>query len=391
MPTMDLTLLGRSLTEDERLKLEAIQPDGLEKVIVFPNADFRDPEDVPSGIVTVFRADAPVHADSIPERLFEHVVVIPVGSDADETNRHLQAFIRRGEMADQKALDDAVPQRAEQNPPRLSIMPPGKGGGDDTEVWHAELGSPEGFAGVMRKTVNQGRENHYYIVVRAGIPTATEQLRNWIQHTKPTFRQLVNSNQYGFTRDLARRNALRLAYNVAVACKLDVDRMFDIGSAVAHDDACPPLRAEPLGKDALEQPLSTVQDLLEPGTGKRLVAIYHGIRPREVAGNTVLVAAGPYHGVALFHTPNKCRKQWGYPATTGPGNVASAAGHIPTHSSRGLFWEAQGPHPHLQASAFASPAADEFLRGMRAVGWKHTGTNSYQFLIPVLVKLSSQK
>ena len=75
---------GVALTDSDKLKIESMienysnDTDSLTSIIGYPNLDTTDEEDVPSGMLAVHPIDAPVHADSIPEKSFSFLVVCPI-------------------------------------------------------------------------------------------------------------------------------------------------------------------------------------------------------------------------------------------------------------------------------------------------------------------------
>jgi len=383
--------------EQHRLKIEAIldnYPDEkhLRKVYAFPNVDFRDEEDVPGGLIMVHPLDAPIHVDSIPEEAFQFLVVIPVEDSPNEPDGWKDAVFDNDAI--KSALNDAVPQRSD-NPPTLK-----KRGSDgrDNDTWEAELGPGDesAFAGIMKRVRDNGRHADYFVVVQAGAPRACKELKEWVA-ARPgmTFEDFIDSPEYSYVRYLARRNAERLAYNVARACKVPVVHTEDMSAYKVTAHSALPLRAEP--PRHMRQPVSTLKPVVWGKEGEECVGIYHKVRPKEDVHDTCLVNCGPYEGITIFKM-NGQTKGLGLPATTGPDPSKADATFSEKEirrRHRGLMWEGgenttkKGEHPEVHPRAHASAETDTFLAAMRGFGWKQRGTDTRRHFVPVIVKLSS--
>ena len=384
---------GRALNEGDRLKIEAIldnypKDDSILKIYALENADFRDEEDVPSGLLMVHPIEAKVHVDSIPEEAFQFLIVMPI-HEKPSGKEWKDSDFDTPEM--QKALDDAVPRHSESTPGLDKLE---ASTGKEIETWEAELGDGDSsFAGVMKRVHSNGRGSSYFVVAQAGVPKACQQLKEWIGRRADgiTFGELLDSNQYSYVRYLARRNTERLAWNVARAFKAAIYHTEDSASESIQDVAVP-LRAEPMKN--MRQPVSTLGELVWGKDGVAAVGIFHKVRPAQNVQDICMVNGGPYEGIAIF---NMAKNAIGYalPATTGPNPKAKAITDKRELSLRkkGVFW-GEGErnnellHPQLEPTEHSPIESDAFLAAMRGHGWRQQGTDTRRRLIPVMIKMN---
>ena len=372
--------LGKELTEDNRVALDRIIKDqGPEKTIVMVNGDFKDEEDVPGGMVTVFRPDQKIHVDSIPQEAFMYTTVTKI-VDRDDGAEWTDKDFTGSRM--EEALNAYIPQYAP-NPPQLKSY---HGAPKDDKPWNAELGGPNTFAGIYKKVdTDNARQTHadYYIVTQASVPIVASQLRaKLIKNPDMTYKDLLTDVDFTNAHYVAERNAARLAYQVARAIGVPIRHGQDHGMMLQEQYSAPGMRAKP----NMSQPVSMVKEV--PGGN---VAVFNKVRPISDAAKTCLVYAGPFDGVVMFNMNGKS-KNIGLPADTGRNQMPPDPNTKVDYKkrARGIIWEgknAQNPmHPDLHPEAFNQCNA-EFREAMEQMGWNPRGANVRFALIPVLTKI----
>lgn len=371
--------------EQEKIATEAMlenYPNGtLRKVYSFANADFADPERVPSGILSIHPMKARVHPDSVPDELFESLVVCKIHDpshklgDADFAGKEAQ-------------LLEEIPQFSA-NPPRLFGVAPQNVEDRDVATWSAEIGE-NGYVGIFKKLADNHRDNDYYVVVQAGAPVACREFKRGILHREHrTFEELMFDPAYNFTKNIARRNAERLAYCAARAVGCDILKEPDVSAFTPHSYIAQPYRATP--RVGLCQTVSSIEPI--SWGGKRHAAVYHKVRSMNRSQESCFVTAGPYDGVTIFNMRGKTTGL-GVPVSTGIRNRNVDASKVNEEEmekrARGFTWEKQTSayHPELLPGKHAR-VDDEYLEKMKQLGWKQKGINNRTTLIPVIVKLSN--
>jgi hypothetical protein len=342
---------------DNKMMEEHAKLIGAKSIHTFVNFNASDREDCPAGVVTRHESTSVVHPDAVPTDSLQYLIMVPIeGEHKDE------------EFADTSKLMEAIPQYAQRNPPAAN----------DDKNWNPELGSENSFAGVFKK--NDGtRETKHYICVQASVPTACNELRTFIaKNPGITYEQFVESPEYHAAHYVARRNAERIAYNVARAFKVPILHMED---TVASGSVGSPQRAVP----TFSQTSSTVRAI-----GNQ-VGIFSKVRPVESAGSQKLHAVyeSPYDGIVMYNM-NGAAKGIGLPVTTGYGPNRQAVINAPVSEKRakGIIWEGNAKiHPDMHKDSFISADSDEFMDAMRGTGWNDAGTKSLTRFVPVAVKI----
>lgn len=370
---------GPTLSESEMLKVEAMisnyENKQIYQVIGYPNIDTTDEEDVPSGMLVIHPIDAPVHPDSIPEKSFSYLVLCPVKADKE---------LRDDDFQINEKLDEAVPQYSE-NPPSMYNR---NEKNQDIAEWQAELGE-DGFAGIFKKVKENGRSADYYVGVCAGASKACTEFKDYLNSLDKdepmTFQQLLDDPKFSYVKALAQRNAKRLAYNVARAFNVKIRHVRDISAVGA------PMRAEPA--HGYQQAQSTIKVLDKGFKSREAVGVYHNVRPTQEANDMCFVYAGPYDGIAMFNMNGNARGH-ALPATTGrqQQQLMGEATKYPESRNKGVTWTKtkllSDQHSDLHPDAFR-PINDTFLEHMKSMGWRQTGTNNREYLVPVALKISN--
>lgn len=369
--------VGGPLTDRQQAVINTIIADHQPiRLYNFVNADFTDEEDLPGGLVTVFPADAPVHADAVPFEAFQHTVVCQILSKPDGSEWTEADF-------DPQAIQSAVAQFSNE-PPKLNRDQ--KMTVKDDQLWSPELGSPDSFAGIFKK-VHGGKareaDTTFYVVAQAGVPLVSQQLRQkMIRNPNMTYKDLLSDPDFNQAKNLATRNAARLAYAVSRAVKAPIRHTMDIQAKTNAVGGLPFL-----ARPTINQPMSTIQPL------KSDIGVFHKVRPIKDAHKDCLVYMGPYEGIAMFSMKGN-GNHIGLPATSGrlasPTNDNTRVDY--KKRSRGLVWEEQTSleHPDLHPQAYR-PVDAEFLEEMKKMGWQQDGIDNRHYLIPVAVKIFNPK
>lgn len=358
---------------DQQLRIDALSidypNDSLQLVRAFPNVDFSDDTQMPSGLVTVHPLGSKVHSGSLPYHAFTHLVVCPIlGECTDSTFR-----------GKEDKLHEAIPQFTSKP---LSLLTRNLENGLDASTWSVELGEDDtAFAGVFKQNV--GRKTNYFVAAQIGAPMLVRHLKNKINKTAMTFEQLLKDPDYSYGCYAAPRVASRAAYNVARAFGVPIRHTNDEGAHTETVYAAKPMRAMP----SHTQVISTITTV--SNNGQRMAAIFNRVTP-VVANNMTkhYVYEGPFNGLAEFDVKNM-GTDIGMPANSGRGGAQGAEGDAERLPAEGLIWEVgkavSTKHPDLVKDAFRSAHSDEFLQGMQELGWK--AGNSAPNLIPVCVKI----
>lgn len=373
--------LGQELSQDNQITIDSIINDQKPaKIVTFVNADFTDEEDMPGGMVALFKADSPIHVDSIPQETFMYTAVTKVLAKPDGGEWEDKDFTG---VDKEMAVGKAVPQFSS-DPPQLKSY--NDGSPKDDKVWNAELGSQDCFAGVFKKVDgNDARQadSTYYIVTQSSVPIVAQQLRQkLIKHPEMTYKDLLSDEDFIHAHYVAERNAARLAFQVARALKVPVRHGQDRGMMLSEEYSTPGMRA----RLNMSQPVSVIKE------HKGDVAVFNKIRPIEDACKTCLVYAGPYEGVAMFNMDGK-GKGIGLPANTGRNQQGLDPNTRVDYKkrSKGITWEGKdlrNPiHPDLHPDAFNPVNSEVFLDQMERMGWSQRGTDTRHTLIPVNVKI----
>jgi hypothetical protein len=378
----------KELGTQERLAIEATlenYPEGsIHRICSFVNGDFTDEEDVPSGLLTVHPVDAQVHPDSLPREMFQYTVVVPIMDQVNKPDGYTDVDFQGKDK--EQALHEAAPEHSS-NP--VSLEHRDANTNLDQDTWRAQLGGAEGFAGVFKEVKGNGRDASYFIVAQAGAPEACQQFKqNLIKKPKTTFAQLLEDPEYNYVKYVAKRNAERLAYNVARALKVPITHTKDVGAYAKTVFSAQPMRAVP----RYSQALSSIQPIAFKG--QPAIGIFHKVRPKMQVNDFCMVNAGPYEGLVLFNM-NGNAKGYGLPADVGrnAGELRTLPQKEIRARARGITWEGKTDqslaHPQLHPDAFR-PIDNAFLDSLKDMGWSQTGLANRRYLVPVLVKIASQ-
>jgi len=372
------------LDDDSKLKIEAMlenyENKDIFKIYGYVNADFKDEEDVASGLLSIHPIEAVVHPDSIPEQAFQYLVVCPIIERNDKGYTDADFPIN-------EKLNEAVVQYSDK-PPSMYIKNKKNA---DMDVWHSELNA-DGFAGIFKKVRENGRDADYFVVVQAGAPVACAEFKDYLNSQEGlTFDELVDDPKFSYVQYAARRNAERIAYNVARAYSVPIAHTVDVSSYKKCESSAQPMRAEP--PKCHRQALSTIRVLPQGYKGKECVGIFHGVRPVAETNDICFVCASPYDGIAIFNM-NGNGIGHGLPASTGRSQTEPTTEMTEKEAkkrSRGIIWEGQDKlkvHPDLHPEAFKK-VDSQFLQSMKDLGWKQEGIDNREYLVPVALKIGN--
>lgn len=347
------------------------------EVRCFPNADATIEGDVPSGTVFIMDTGGTVNPDVISDNMFQLMAV---------SNIHAEKGERLNEKAfEDRKLLDKVQQYPEREPSGKVRSPIDN---TDIDVWESTLGGPGGYVGIYSKLTENGRDKQWYIAARGTVPQAVQDLKADILAKKPTYRQLLNDEDWRkklrYADYLARRNVLRNIVTVAREYKVTVKTMDDHGAYRADPDHGIPERAEP----QWEQSTYSIRAVTH--MGKPAVAIYNGVVPKEdcqtLTRSQFFVVSNPYDGIVIFPLTRPI-SAIGLPCDTGRrAQFTLDAEAIEARASQGVTWEGDiKHHPDLAPDAF-HPISDHFKDTMKQTGgWNpehHLST-----MIPACVKI----
>lgn len=333
------------------------------KVHQLPNVD----KEIMSGVVAIHKPDTEVHPDSVSNEMFEYLLVCPI-HDTDLSDADF----------DKKKLEQ-IPQFSDR-PPRLRGVR--SHSSVDGAVWAPELGE-NGYAGIFKQI---GRENKYFVVAKVSAPVACREFRRHIVNgERRKFSELVYDPDYNFTKNLAKRNAERIAYCVARAMGVQIKQVEDVSALAREAYIAKPFRAAPL--PGWCQSVSVIEPVSH--AGEECMGVFHNARSPQKAAKTCLVNAGPYDGITVFNMRgNNCGV--GMPADTGYGKPKDVSESEMAKRAKAFTWEARGDDFHPELLPGRHNAIDnEFLRKMASLGWKQEGLDDRQTLTPVAVKIGN--
>jgi len=363
------------------------ESEGLAAVVQLVNADFSNIDTHPSGMVTVHPLDAQVHPDTVSNELFEYMVVCKV--------RDPNHKLSDGDFAGKETLlNEQLPQYS-QNPPRMYGVRPKEG--RDLGTWEAELG-PRGYAGIYKETVD-ARHTNYYVAVQASVPQACTEFKHLTfgsaNKEAPTFQEMLYDPAYNFTRDLAKRNAERLAACVAQAVGVKIGMVEDVSARTSASYIARPLRA--FGENGMSHVMSRIHPVA--WNGNNYMGVFHRVCPSEHVLDESFVAAGPYEGITLFSMKDSPVKGLGLPLHTGM-TVGCGASKKKTplteqeKERRRAGFATEGTEEGVDARLDPDShrqVDDDFVKAMAAMGWKQKGVRNRRTLTPVIVKLADEK
>jgi len=283
----------------------------------------------------------------------------------------------------QKELNDLVPQFAT-DPGPVQLRSRLDGHTKDTDdYWQAELG-PNGIAGVFKKLQPDHRSFEYYIVAQSGAPLAAQQLKSYVMDKELTFNELLQDANYHYVQDAARRNTLRLAYNVARAMKVPISHCDDYGASTGDANLGVPLIAG-LGKNIV-QPVSSMQST--SFEGEECAAVFHKCRPASLCGELAYVTASPVHGIVQFNMRYNVQAR-AVPSTVGVKTENVERKTLSMDRRQGLQWEGDETWNPRAHEDYYHNVDDEMLSKMSDLGWKQSGVDNRAILTPVQVKIGN--
>jgi hypothetical protein len=245
----------------------------------------------------------------------------------------------------------------------------------DAKYWNAEFGENDSsFAGIFKQI--RGRDTSYYVGVQAGAPMACQQLREQLIRKPMTFGELINSKEYMYCDNIARRNAQRLAYSVARSVNADIKYHEDISSKVGDEFEVRPWRANP----KYIQQVSTIMTLKDGNVG-----VFNKVTPRSKTNNSQFVFEGPYHGIAEYVVNNNTIG-YGLPAHSGKFENPQKVNN-PMGRSCGVICESihSKNHPDITHETFKSVEDQSFKNSMKKYGWRSEIVRNN--LTPVVIKI----
>jgi hypothetical protein len=374
------------LTPEQKAKLTAFiesQPAGdLLALKVYSNLDTTSEDDVPSGMVAVFRPDALVDPTLISDNMFQVMAISKVFPGESGIK---DGYFEGKEQALKLAVDQFAPMPA-------SAKIHHKVTNREVEVWAPEMGGPGSFVGVYSKLHEDHRTKDYFIAARATVPLMVQELKQDIIAEQPRYIDLVASDEWNrkvrYGVHVSRRNVFRAIANAAEACSVSVDRMTDISACLKDANHAQPEMAVPQWVQTTHGISTAVHD------GKPAVLITYGVVPASecllLKQNHFFVAASAYDGLVQFNLSNHkdIEEAGGIPADTGrkvaPEKLSEAESAF-VGRSQGVVWDGKNArHVDLHVDAF-KPVGPEFKGAMQNMGWNPV--EHVQKLVPVALKL----
>lgn len=370
-------------------KLEDYPQEGhLLKIYSYINSNAEQvEEDVAPGTLHVYSPDAKVTLDAIPNT-FSYLVVAPIKDVASKPEGYRDADFETQAVKD--ALQKYAPQYSENGP---SLYHRNVETNYDADRWTPELGQENAFAGIYKKLLPNQRDAKYYIVVQAGAPKACAELKEQLVGANMTFGELVEDPRLAYVQLLARRNAKRIAAEIAFQIGVSIDHSEDAHAYRPTKFMANPSVAEPTKeRDGVQQSISSVQSMLY--AGRPAVGVFHFTRPTAEARTRNYVTSSPYNGITVFNMQNQ-PLGLAVPTNTGiktdPSKVSSWGDNIEKRHRGILFEPAHADQKYLKelAKDVYHEVDDEFLRGKRQMGWQQERLNCMFQLVPVVVKVAN--
>jgi hypothetical protein len=361
------------------------------KIVSYINSNpSLEEEDVPKGTLHLYSPDAKVTPDSIPSS-FQYLVVQPIKDIASKPEGYKDSDFDTKEVKD--VIDKHVKQYSD-CPPSLHFR--NVESNDDIKRWIPELGQENAYAGIYKKILPNQRDAKYYIVVQAGAPQACAELKESIlnDNNDMTFGELVEDPRLAYVQLLARRNAKRIAGELAFQLKLKIDKDTDHYAYAPTKFMAKPMVAEPVKeRDGIQQSVSSIQTMIV--AGKSVVGVFHHARPVAEVRKRNYVTSSPYNGITVFNMKEKPLGM-AVPVNTGIKTPVekvdiSNENDIARRHCGVIFEPKDESQKYLKelSQEVHHEIDDQFLRGMRQVGWEQHGLGKMFQLIPVVVKVSN--
>lgn len=257
----------------------------------------------------------------------------------------------------------------------------------DNSSWEPALAGDRAFAGLVRF---QGDVwgSPLYVAVRSSIPQIVSELRQKASKENLTIDQLVQTPEFHKARDLALRNAERLAWKVVRSQGLDVSRVAQDVSAWADEHTTKPLRVL-----SESQRLSDIQQV---ATSDNYAFYNDAVKPHvtTAAEPKLFVVQGPRDGIIQYSLGRAAPV--GVPCTTQiirrPNKLTATAHAKEAELQRKSFifpgQASQAFHPALLPGAYAKADA-QFSEQLRQLDVPNVV--DVRRFTPVLLKLASPK
>jgi hypothetical protein len=240
------------------------------------------------GRTMVFHPDAKVNPDHLSPSLWKTLVMCNILTvEGQEYND--QHFINH-----QAELAEDIEQYGK-SPPTIDIRDTRS---DDTKIWDPEL-NKSGWAGVYKRYNSSNRRDaEYFVMACADAPLAGKEYMDSLVEFPMTYGEMIADPAFIYWKNLATRNAKRLAYEVARAMKVSIPVSTDHSAMKLGPDAADKYLAWPVDSQAL----SSVQSIVYETTNAVAVMINSSIP----TGTRHMIAVSPYDGVrALRIGPRK--------------------------------------------------------------------------------------
>lgn len=391
--------------KDEQINaLTALVSDSLIRGRAFVNMDAgRDLSSAPAGVMTLHKPKEPVNPELISDSLFQYLAVAPIIHPEDLGYEYDDAYFQNEKTF--ARLNEAVPQFGGN---AFSIVKHrSRRDNRDINAWEAELGQDNACAGIYKMVHENGIDTEYCVLVRAGSPFACNELKAMVAKRADgpnpmTWEEFDRCDETSAVRANAQNNALRLAYNVALACAVNIPRIQD-GEAHTKNGS------QPWRSTADPQRVSSVEEIYHQSipNGGRAIAVFNEVTSSNRVCDTHHVMGSCADNVLQFCTVGLNPRDVALPCTTGrktalPQNGQVIADQVNADDklkrrhaklSKRFIWEGKDEvpfHPDIQPESHytANPRRDRaFVDAMASLGWDHK--RGFNVMYPVAVKLSN--
>lgn len=209
----------------------------LHKQLLFTTADDINEFTSPTGYATVLNIKGDLNDSMVHEKQFSVLTITKIKDPNNELNDNF--FNKKEEL-----LNSCVSQFVD-SPITLDVHGNNNERMDKTR-WEPELGGGGHFAGVFKSRDSNERNDKYFIAVYAGVDLISKEFKSNMVEQQIELSKLEYNKQLNFAKNAAKRNANRIAYNIANCLKLDIDYTSDPYSFVEHPEfeaeamvACP--------------------------------------------------------------------------------------------------------------------------------------------------------
>ena len=344
--------------------MENYPNESIMRVHSFVNSNFSDPQNVPSGILSIHPKDAKIHPDSITKDLFDVMVITQI--DNSENKLDDRYFKDK-----KKKLNESIPQFSK-NPARLYDEL------HDSDGWSAEIGQ-NGFSGVFKQTSHDTHDTSYFIVSKTNVGSVYKDFKK--NHArKLTFGDILDDHSYNTAKYIAVRNAERIAYSTARALGVGISSITDSNAHKKSEYIAKPFKAVQVNGCCVSfssfEPVSF--------DGEQCVGLFNSLAPTNRVSNEHFVNAGPQNGITVFNMHSDAVGR-AIPLTTKTTNQNAL------HRKALDCLVCEGNQKILSTMPVQSKVDNDFLKEMSKMGWKQEGIDNRKTLFPVLVKISNPK